>query len=101
MYKQINVWRRIDSTTAACYRCFERLSDGLAAVQSVDYFHLPLSEAEQVTSGSQLVELFIEEDPIERSGGFPSVTEAIAAHDRNFEDDTVEDPRSQSDRRPS
>lgn len=94
MYRQINVWRRIDSKTAACYRCFERLSDGFVAVQSVDYFRLPLSAAQRATFGSQLVELFIEEDPIERSGGFPSLMEAIAAHDRDFRDDAAAAPLS-------
>lgn len=99
MYRQISVWRRIDSQTAACYRCFERLSDGVVAVQSVDYFRLPLSAAQRAAAGSQLAELFIEEDPIARSGGYPSVMEAIAAHDRDFRDDVATDPRSPSVRR--
>ncbi len=96
MYKQINVWRRIDSRTAACYRCFERLSDGFFAVQSVDYFRLPLTAAQRETLGSQFVELFIEEDPFERSGGFPSLMEALAAHDRDFQDDEATGSRSPS-----
>jgi hypothetical protein len=32
----------------------------------------------------QFLELFVEEEPAERSGGFASVEEAIAAHEKEF-----------------
>lgn len=89
MYRQINVWRRIDPGTAACYRCFESILDGSYCVQSVDYFRLPLDDAQQKHLRAQLVELFVEQDPLERSGGFPTLAEAIAAHDRDFDDDAM------------
>jgi len=101
MYRRIDVWRRIDPGTVACYRCFESISDGRYCVQSLDYFRLPLDDVQQRQLGVQLVELFAEEDPLERSGGFPTLAEAIAAHDRDFDDDTLTVGRSPSNLGPS
>jgi len=44
MFKPIDIWKRLDHTTAVRYRCFQRLTDGQFCVQSADYYYLPIRE---------------------------------------------------------
>jgi hypothetical protein len=84
LYKAIDVWKRVNKTTAIRYRCFESLNSGHFCVQSADFYRIPL-DADQVRSlSSQFVELLVEQDPVERSGEYATVAEAIAAHDEEF-----------------
>lgn len=50
----------IDGKTAICYQCFQRLTDGQFCVQSVDYYHLPLQDAQVKALDGQFLELFID-----------------------------------------
>jgi hypothetical protein len=83
-YREISVWRRIDEERAVRFRYFEELESHPFCVQSADFYSMPLKMDVAAHSDRQFLELFIEEEPAERSGGFPSVEEAIAAHEKEF-----------------
>jgi hypothetical protein len=87
MFKAIDVWKKLDDTTAIRYRCFERLEDRQFCVQSADYYYLPLRQEQVKALDQQFVELFIEEAPDERSSLYPSLETAIAQYDVEFADD--------------
>jgi hypothetical protein len=87
MFKAIDVWKRINDTTAIRYRCFERLADHQFCVQSADCYYLPLRQEQVKALEQQFVELLIEEAPDERSPLYPSLEEAIAQYDLEFTDD--------------
>lgn len=89
MFKAIDIWKRLDETTAVRYRCFQRLMDSQFCVQSADYYHLPIREEQVRMLDRQFVELFIEEDPARRSSLYPSLEEAIAMYELDFADDTT------------
>ena len=98
MFKAIDIWKKLDDTTSARYRCFQRLTDGLFCVQSCDYYHLPIREEQIKLLDRQFVELFIEEPPDQRSELYPTLEEAIAVYDAEFADDvTTEIPEYQTD----
>jgi hypothetical protein len=87
MFKAIDVWKKLDDTTAIRYRCFERLEDRQFCVQSADYYYLPLRQEQVKALDQQFVELFIEEAPDERSSAYPSLELAIARYNVEFADD--------------
>lgn len=84
LYKAIDVWKKVDRSTAVRYRCFESLQSKRYYVQNSDFYRLPLNEKQVLNLNSQFVELFLEEEPSNRAGGYPTLEEAIAAHDRDF-----------------
>jgi hypothetical protein len=84
LYKSIDVWRRVDETTAVRYRCFESLQSKRYCVQSADFYRLPLDDKEVSSLNSQFLELFIEHEPSSRGSEYLTLEEAIAAHDRLF-----------------
>ena len=55
------------------------------SVQSADYFQVPVSLEQIAHNRLQKLELFIECDPGERSGRFPTAEAAIEDFDRSFE----------------
>jgi hypothetical protein len=84
LYRTIDVWKRVDRTTALRYRCFQSLQSKKYCVQSADFFRLPL-DAKQVSSlDSQFVQLFIEQEPSNRTAEYLTLEDAIAAHDKDF-----------------
>ncbi|NJP12289.1 MAG: hypothetical protein HC866_24800 [Leptolyngbyaceae cyanobacterium RU_5_1] len=87
MFKAIDIWKRLDETTAVRYRCFQRLADNQFCVQSADYYQLPLREDQIKLLDKQFLELFIEERPDQRSALYTSVEDAIAHYDLEFADD--------------
>jgi hypothetical protein len=84
MYREISVWKRIGDKRAVRFRCFEELQSHLFCVQSADFYSLPLNADVAAHSDRQFLELFMEEEPAARSGGFATVEEAIAAHEKEF-----------------
>lgn len=84
LYEEISVWRRADEKGVARYRCLRNLGTNKYSVQSVDFYRLPLSAERVVQFQKQFVELLCESDPRERAGAFDSLDEAIAAHERSF-----------------
>jgi hypothetical protein len=83
-YQQIIIWRRLSDSAAVRYVCFLNFQTSLYTVQSADFFNLPLDTSNQTFLDRQLIELFIEVSPHQRSDGYRSLTEAMDAHDAAF-----------------
>jgi hypothetical protein len=83
-YQQIITWRRLSDSAAMRYVCFFNFQTELYTVQSADFFTLPLDTSNQTFLDSQLIELFIEVAPLDRSDGYRSLAEAMDAHDAAF-----------------
>jgi hypothetical protein len=84
LYRLHSIWRRIGPGREARYVCFEDLREATFSVQSCDYWGLPLDRDVLRRHDEQAAELFIETDPHERSGSFPSLLEAVEAFDLYF-----------------
>lgn len=84
LYKSISVFRRLSAEEAVIYRCFELIPERGFVVQSADRIHLPVPMDEMRHHERQLLELFCEVSPEERSRPFSSIEEAIAAFDAEF-----------------
>jgi hypothetical protein len=86
LFSQLNVWKRVGKQLAVRYVCFCDLSSGRYAVQSADFFRMPIEDEQLHSSERQLIELFMEESPFDRCGWFETVGKAIEAHDLEFGD---------------
>ena len=84
LFVDLKVWRRDVDGVAVLYRCLRDDETGRYAVQSADFFRLPVDGARIESSDRQFVELLIEQSPLERCEWHPSVAAAIAAHERAF-----------------
>jgi hypothetical protein len=84
LYRVIDVWKKLDGTSAIRYRCFKSLNSKRYCVQSADFYRLPLDQKQVSSLDAQLVELFVEQEPSSRSAEYPTLEEAIAAHDKDF-----------------
>jgi hypothetical protein len=84
LYRAIDVWKKVDRSTAVRYRCFESVQSKLYCVQSADFYRLPVNEKQVSHLDSQFVELFLEQDPSNRAGEYGTLEEAIAAHEKDF-----------------
>lgn len=80
-FRKIDVWKRIDAKSLVCFRCYELLGEGRFYVQSSDYFYLPISRGQVELSESQQIELFLEESLTERAISYPTLQDAISAHE--------------------
>lgn len=85
LYEAINVWRRADDQTLACYRCFRDLRSGRYAVQSADFYPAAFDGVRTQFLEKQYLDLLRAQDPFEREQGFDSLEDAIRAHDLQFE----------------
>jgi len=85
--RAIDVWKRLEKGRAVRYRCFENLANGRFSVQSADFFQKPVTAEKLRQSDQQFVELLLEDDPFKRAGSFPSLEEALAAHEQKFASD--------------
>jgi hypothetical protein len=83
LYRSIDVWRRREADIVR-YRCFHILPDEIYCVQSADFYRPPFDDKRVVELNKQFLQLLDEEAPESRSGGFPSLTEAIEAFDQEF-----------------
>ena len=84
LYRVIDVWKRSGENSAIRYRCFESLTSKRYCVQSADFYRLPLDQKQVSSLDAQFVELFVEQDPSARNAEYPTLEEAIAAHDKEF-----------------
>jgi hypothetical protein len=84
LLSELMVWKHIDNTNAVRYCCFHDLSTNKYAVQSADFFCLPVDEKQLKFLNVQFLELLMEIAPSERCTWYSSVEEAIAAHDELF-----------------
>jgi hypothetical protein len=85
MYRSIDVWKRVSSGRVARYRCFENLETGRFSVQSCDFYNVsdPAHTASELDR--QAIELLADCAPEERTASHPTLAEAVAAHDRDFD----------------
>ncbi len=81
MWEKIDVWRKHDEKTVACYRIYRDISTRLFFVQSLDFIR---SEEDLKASNKQSIELFLEERPGIRSDGFKNIEDAIREFDAEF-----------------
>lgn len=85
-YRTIDVWKKTTSGTVIRFRCFQIDESSAYCVQSADIYHEPISEEQIGYLERQYIELLIEEDPEKRNGIYPTLEEAIAAHEKEFEE---------------
>jgi hypothetical protein len=83
-FVETSIWRRVDETTVIRYRCLQDMNTKEFAVQSADFFRLPLNEKQFRFSEKQFVELFAEQFIRERCDWFESADGAIRVHDEEF-----------------
>ena len=84
LYRTIDVWKKVDRNAAIRYRCFESFQTKRYCVQSADFYRLPLDAKQAANLDSQFVQLFIEQEPSNRTAEYVTLEEAIAAHDKDF-----------------
>jgi len=84
-YRAFDVWRKLDGRCLVRYRCFEFLASGKYSVQSADFYRFPLEPDQCAFLDKQFLELFVEQSPLDRGGGYDTIEEAIRAHDKDFE----------------
>jgi len=87
IYKEHLIWKRIDrEETAIRFNCFEILGENKFCVQGVDYFSLPVDDAQIRGFNNQYIELFIEDSPENRSDLYDTLEDAIIFYERKFID---------------
>ncbi len=84
-YELINVYQR-HSDLLNVFRCFKSLSSSMYYVQSMDTLYVPFDNSKLMEMNCQVMELFQEEDIVERTEGYKSLNEAIASFIDEFED---------------
>jgi len=84
LYRAIDVWKRVDESTAVRYRCLESLKSKSFVVQSADFYRLPIDGKQSASLDRQFLELLIEVEPADRDAEYATLEEAIAAHDQKF-----------------
>lgn len=84
LFQEIMIWKRLDEVSAVRYSCLKDLQNDKYAVQSADFFRLPLDERTASEFASQFAALFIEVPPRERCSWFRSIEEAIISHEHEF-----------------
>ena len=86
MYKEIKVWKRVNKSLAVAYCCFMNMETNKYAVQSADFFRLPIKKEQIDNFQKQFIELFIDLPIEERCDKwFDSLEDAIRAHDADFD----------------
>ena len=86
MYERIDIWKRTESSLAVRFQCFRRVTDGMFAVQNADFLRAGSYGADLRASESRFIELLLDDDPTDRCDWFSSLSEAIAAHEKDFGD---------------
>ncbi len=85
LYQAHDVWNRVSETELVRYRCFKNLATNRFSIQSADFYRLPLDSMQVSNLEKQFVELLLEQAPDARGDSFTSLTEAIEAHNREFD----------------
>ena len=83
LYRSVDVWVRLESDRVACYRCLKILPGGGYVAQGKDFFTLPVAASASFLE-RQFVTLLAEIAPEERGGEYPTLEQAIAAHEREL-----------------
>ena len=83
LFRQIAIWTQLDQRRAARFSCIEDIENHRFAVQTTDFFYLPIKTEDLAFFERLFAERFIEVDFLERKW-FDSVEEAIAGHLEEF-----------------
>jgi hypothetical protein len=86
MFEKVDMWKRVGRSLAIRFQCVRRTSDGMYAVQNADYLRPGSFGADMQASDSRFAELFLDDDPSNRCDWFPSLSEAVSAHEKDFAD---------------
>ena len=86
IYRSIDIWKRKNGRYAIRYRCLELIGQNEFCVQSCDYYYYPVDENQIIQSDKQFIDLFVEIAPEDRTKFYPSLDEAIYAHENEFTD---------------
>jgi hypothetical protein len=84
LYRRMDVWAQRDGGSVVCYRCFEVLPGRKYCVQSKDFFYVPLTADQLVSSEAHFIELLEDIPPEKRSKPHDMLEEAIAEFERSF-----------------
>jgi hypothetical protein len=84
LFREVMIWKRLSDVSAVRYSCLNDLKTDRYAVQSADFFRLPVEEKQFRTAEKQFVELFIETSVLKRCDWFGSLGDAIRAHEQMF-----------------
>lgn len=82
MWEKLEIWKRYDLDTVACYRVYRNILTNTFSVQSLDFIR---SKEDAIASNRQDIELFLQMNPDQRNSEHPTLVEAIQAFDRDFE----------------
>jgi hypothetical protein len=83
LFRQISIWKRLGHKKAVRFNCIEDLEKSKFAVQSADFFTIPI-RGEHISYFEKLFpERFIEVEWEQRKW-FDSVEKAIAGHENDF-----------------
>ena len=80
LFEEIMVWRRLNDGCAARYACLRELGANRYAIQSIDYFHLPVQDDVVHLFQRQFAELVIDSAE-DRKDWFDTLDAAITAFD--------------------
>ncbi|MFC4159284.1 hypothetical protein [Chitinimonas lacunae] len=92
LFKEVMIWKRTGETSAVRYSCLQDMLTGKYAIQSADFFRLPIEGEQFRIFERQFVELLLDVSPRDRCMWFESPEEAITAHDHDFSVDTKNKP---------
>jgi hypothetical protein len=85
LFKEINVWKRIDNNKILLYRCFEVLPDNTYFVKCSNYFYEDFDDEQFNRLNKEFAEsLFYDSLIIHQEKAYSSIIEAINAHEEEF-----------------
>ncbi len=89
LFQEVTVWERVSDTLAIKYCGLHHLESQQYAIQSADYFHLPVTHQPIMASQKQFVELMLDESPKARCDWYHSLPAAILAFHQQLTANTV------------
>jgi hypothetical protein len=87
LFREINVWKRIDDTTLLRYRCLHVMAEDRYYVKSSDFYYWPLDKEQIIQRDFYFLDSLFGEalEPITEET-YETVEEAILMHDKEFAD---------------
>lgn len=83
LYKQHDVYTK-SSENVVIYRIFENVETHLLYVQQCDYLDAEARLKSDPNVSGLMLELFFDEDPSERTDGYKTISEAVDAYVKDF-----------------
>jgi hypothetical protein len=83
LYERVDIWRRANSSVVR-YVILRRHDDRKVAIQSADFFYLPVDPKQTAQFEQQFVELLAEISPLDRCSWHETFEDAISYHEQDF-----------------